>query len=142
MGKFDLFSDFHSNMDFSVICLQEVWSLYKDTPLQGFQPLVYNTRDMNSKPNPNCGGGTAIYVKYGVSFTKIEPKNSFIPNVYESTWIEVTLQKKKLIIGSIYRPNTAPKANLTLALKTHFDILNSFKSNNKYKKHEIHLWGT
>ena len=58
-SKFDQLVNFLSEMPakFSIIGLQEVWSVSRQFPLQGYQPIEFNTRDKNAIPNPNCGGG-------------------------------------------------------------------------------------
>ena len=47
---------------FSVIALQEVWSISKCYDLTGYSQIIYKTRDMNNDPNPNCGGGVGVSV--------------------------------------------------------------------------------
>ena len=42
---------------FSVIALQEIWSVQKNYSLDGYGKFEYITRDKNCPPNPNCGGG-------------------------------------------------------------------------------------
>ena len=59
-GKFEEFKDFLSDVKnrFSIICLQEIWSVSCEYPLEGYQSIVFNTWDaLLSTPNRNCGGG-------------------------------------------------------------------------------------
>ena len=53
--------------------------------------------------------------------------NYFIKGVYESIWLVLTdkgnKKGQKILVGSIYRPDTAPKADIKLALLTHNNIL-------------------
>ena len=84
-GKFEDFSnyllDIHNK--FSIICLQEIWSISRDYPLQGYQTLEYCSRDMNlSTPNRNCGGGVGIYIAEHLNYSVLELPNSFIPGVF------------------------------------------------------------
>jgi hypothetical protein len=52
-------------------------------------------------------GGVGIYLKKGIIFKILPDKSTFIEKLFESIFIEVTtLKGKKLIVGSIYRPNT------------------------------------
>ena len=53
---------------FSVIALQELWSIKKSYDLTGYSELVYRTRDMNTDSNPNCGGGVGFYVSNSFEF--------------------------------------------------------------------------
>ena len=60
-SKYEEFKDFVSNLNnrFSIICLQEIWSVSREYPLEGYQSIEFNTRDaLLSAPNRNCGGGS------------------------------------------------------------------------------------
>ena len=52
-------------------------------------------------------------------FEPSEPNESvFIPNIYASIWVKIrTKTGRDKIIGNIYRPNTAPLANIELAIQ-------------------------
>ena len=68
-------------------------------------------------PNPNCGGGVGLFIKNNLNYTLLEFQNQFISGVYESLWIKIDLGKSgSVIVGNIYRPNTAPLASLQGAL--------------------------
>ena len=59
-GKYEEFRDYLSDIQnrFSVICLQEVWSVSCEYHLEGYQAIECNTRDAHlPNPNHNCGGG-------------------------------------------------------------------------------------
>ena len=82
-----------------IICLQEIWHIHDSNLflLDGYQPLVYTCRK-NSQ-----GGGVGIYFRTGLKFV-LEKKSIFMERVFESLFAEVwTNDKKKLIIGSVYR---------------------------------------
>ena len=58
-GHFESFKDMLYAMlpiNFSVIAMQEVWSIHKVYNLTGYSDMVFKTRDMNKERNPNCGG--------------------------------------------------------------------------------------
>ena len=65
MGHFDNLKDILYTVSphkFSVIALQEIWSVGKSFVLPGYSPLIFNTRDKNSSsPQPNCGGGVGFF---------------------------------------------------------------------------------
>ena len=42
---------------FSVIALQEIWSVAKNYEIPGYGNFEFITRDKNGPLNPNCGGG-------------------------------------------------------------------------------------
>ena len=58
-GKYEELRDFLSGIQnrFSIICLQEVWSVSHEYPLEGYQTIECNTQDaLLPVPNLNCGG--------------------------------------------------------------------------------------
>ena len=84
-GKFEEFRDFIYDFPnkFSIIGIQEVWSVSHEYPINGYQALEYNTHDSHlPNPNCNCGGGVGIYIDEHLTYTKIEFQNSFIPGVF------------------------------------------------------------
>ena len=126
--------------NFSVIALQEVWSVNKLYDLTGYKNLVYKTRDMDTEPNPNCGGGIGFFVQSNFQYEVLEEESVFIPGVYESLWIKIKINKNTFkIIGNVYRPNSAPRANLNLALSTHSSIISKIKSNKAHSKCSIEI---
>ena len=126
---------------FSVISIQEVWSAKKSLPLPGYKPLVSMTRDQNLMANASCGGGAGIYIHQNLESEFLTDISVFLPGVYESVWAKVTPKRKgkSIIVASIYRPNTAPRANIQLAISTHLGILDKIKQNKIYKKCKIIL---
>ena len=75
--------------NFSVIALQEIWSINKMYKLTGYKQFLYKTRDMNTDPNPNCGGGVGFFIQNNLQFEVFEEELVFISGVYESLWIKV-----------------------------------------------------
>ena len=56
----------------------------------------------------------------------------FIPHVFESLFVEVDRQHaKSTIIGIIYRPNSAPMADIDIFTKTLTDIMDIINTENK-----------
>ena len=78
---------------FSIIALQEVWSIYKTFELTGYSNIIFKTRDMNKERNPNCGGGVGFFVNSKLEFEVLEEESIFIEGVYESLWIKVEVTK-------------------------------------------------
>ena len=77
-------------------------------------------------------------LKYDV----LEELSIFEPHVYESMFIKLhTGSKKDVIIGNVYRPNTAPKANLEQALEHHKYILNKINSDKDLKNCDVTILG-
>ena len=144
-SKFDRLSDFviSTKTSFPVIALQEVWSVRKQLSLPGYHPLQSQSRDQSGPINPNCGGGVGLYVAKNLDFEPLPSLNTFIKGVYESVWLLLTDKGnkggQKFIVGSIYRPDTAPRANINLALELHENILNKIKTNKILKKCKIYI---
>ena len=117
---------------FSVVALQEVWSISREYSIPSYHKLEYRTRDMNQPlPNPNCGGVVGLFIDSKFDYEMLNVESSFVPGVYESIWVKVEVSKGKFkIIGNVYRPNSAPLANLPLAISTHNKIIQSLKNKN------------
>ena len=126
---------------FSVIALKEVWSISRDFHIPNYQKLEFCTRDMNAPlPNPNCGGGVGLFVHSKFSYEILNVQSSFIPGVYESIWVKIEVGKNKYkIIGNVYRPNSAPLADLAKAISTHQNIILGLKSNKSHKSCDIQI---
>ena len=137
-GKFDELRVFLSglqNFPFSIIALQEVWSVNREFKLEGYELLEYATRDKTQpKTNPNCGGGVGFFVKEGLNYEIIHFDGEFEKGVYESIWVKLNIDGKMCIVGNIYRPNTAPLASLPKATEIHKNILKSIKSDRQLCK--------
>ena len=126
---------------FSVIALQEVWSISREYSIPSYHKLEYNTRYMDRPtPNPNCGGGVVLFIDQKFSYEILCPESSFIPGVYESIWAKIEVSKGRFkIIGNVYRPNTAPLADLAKATAIHTNIIQSLKINKSHKNCEFQI---
>ena len=72
---------------FSVIALQEIWSISREYSIPSYNKLEYRTRDMDKPlPNPNCGGSVGLFIDKKFSYEILEVESSFTPGVYESIW--------------------------------------------------------
>ena len=140
-GHWDNFLDIINSaqpIKFSVIALQEIWSVQKHYALEGYGKFEYVTRDKNGPPNPNCGGGVGFFIDSDYKDYEILDESVFIPHVYESIWIKIKIKNgQDKIIGNIYRPNTAPRASLEQALQIHEEILEKINANKKHAHCEI-----
>ena len=127
-AKFSELKDFLSQLSISnslpdIICLQELWNIHDTTlfNLKGYSPLECILRK-NSQ-----GGGVGIYFKENINYRILMKQSIFIEKVYESLLAEVWLSDTdKLIVGSIYRPNSKIK-NLTQ--QQQFDQFTEFLNN-------------
>ena len=99
---------------FSIIAVTELWSVppNNDFSLSGYSPLQYKVRKKSNSVNSK-GGGVGIWVNEQFKFEVLEHISIFEPHVFESIFIKVYTSKNNYnIIGNIYRPNTAPRANI------------------------------
>jgi exonuclease III len=109
-AKFSEFEEYiyelsRNNCNFDVICLQELWRLNDPDffDLNNYQKLVFKSRQSNVQ-----GGGVGFFIKNSIKFKLLDDISIFVDKVIESIFIEVEINKKlKIIIGSIYRPNSA-----------------------------------
>ena len=118
----------------TVICIQEIWSGHGDLTLPGFQAPVFYSRHAD-KPNPNCGGGVAIYIANGLNYQEIRINNTIVKGIIESVWVKIETSKtSSRIIGSVYRPNTAPLADPINFISHLSTIVRNIQSNSKKSK--------
>ena len=114
---------------FSVVTLQEVWSAKRELTIPGYKSLASNTRDQDGATNPNCGGGVGLFIRKDLESEILHEQSIFIPGMYESIWAKIKPKKgaKGVIVASVYRPDTPPRANLGLAVSTHLGIIDSIR---------------
>ncbi|KAK2139829.1 hypothetical protein LSH36_1595g00004 [Paralvinella palmiformis] len=72
--------------------------------LPGYYPLEFTTRN----DSPNSKGAIGIYVKDIHKYKVRSDLSIFVSHVFESKFIELTFNKKQIIIGTIYIPNSFP----------------------------------
>ena len=121
---------------FSVLAFQEIWSVQRAYEIPGYSKLEYITRDKDGPPKPNCGGGVGFFIdrKYK-DYEILTEESVFVPHVYESIWVKIKIKNgPDKIIGNIYRPNSAPKADLLRALEIHNGIIESLQNNRIHSK--------
>jgi len=105
-----------------IICLQELWHVNDSNTfgITGYQPLLYQSRTKSQ------GGGVGIFLKDGLTGV-VNFKPVFIEKIFESIFVEIRIPgQKKLLIGSIYKPNSQ-YCNFTLKEQNEifFDNLNN-----------------
>lgn len=125
----ELICDLHGNsFSFDLIGISEAFRCDQDARLSlpGFHDLLTRCRDDGSR------GGVGLFIKDNINFKIREDLSVFIPHVFESVFIEMgSKSEKHKIIGVIYRPNTAPKADMDIFSVTLHDILDTINRENK-----------
>ena len=93
---------------FQVLCFTETWlnnSITDDSiHMSDYKPPFRRDRQDDSH------GGICVYVKENL-FAK--RRNDLEPQDIECVWIEISLNRKKMLIGTFYRPPTSPASTLT-----------------------------
>ena len=122
-----LLCDMHGEkFSFDVIGVTEVYRCDFDTrlTLPGYHDLITRVREDGSR------GGVGLFIKNEINYKIRDDLSVFIPHVFESLFIEIGSKSdhKRSIIGVIYRPNTAPKADIDIFSSTLFDIMDSINN--------------
>lgn len=113
-AHWDEFCDFTSKLEnrgrkLDIIALSEVFTIKSShvPALQGYHGLRYSTR-----PGTAGGrGGVGMFIREEYVYEIRQDLSIFIPNVFESLFVEVRRENKRLIVGVIYRPNSPPLAS-------------------------------
>ena len=124
-----------------MLAFQEIWSVQKTYKLPGYGKFEYITRDKDGPPNPNCGGGVGLFIdsKYK-DYEILTEESVFKPHIYESIWVKIKIKNgRDKIIGNVYRPNTAPLANLQHAIEIHNQIIDKIQNNRLHANCEIQI---
>ena len=125
----DLLCDIHhDNFSFDLIGVSEVFRCDNDSRLilPGYHDLITRCRDNGTR------GGVGLFVKDCFNYKIRDDLSVFIPHVFESLFIELSSRdSKRTIIGVIYRPNTAPKADMEIFSSTLGDLMDII--NNEHK---------
>lgn len=112
LGDFNIV---HNDNFFKIVALTEI---FKYGNLDSFIFEGYNfefaTRENGSR------GGVALLVKNDISYTINKNLSEFIPNIFETLFIDVVVGIKKVTVGVVYRPPNSDfeefKLNLQLLL--------------------------
>ena len=89
--------------------------------IKGFKP-VFDSRPLNSR-----GGGTAIYCNESFNIKHLSNQHFFIPNLLEASVIIAEIPgKSKILLASIYRPNTSQIYGNNQQIEYFLDALGEF----------------
>ncbi|KAK3105198.1 hypothetical protein FSP39_019583 [Pinctada imbricata] len=84
---------------FDILVFTETW-LKPSTPICDYEIPGYNPPHTYIRPN-RIGGGVSVYIKPEIP-SKRRPDLE-VPNI-ECVWLEINMNKKKILLGSFYRP--------------------------------------
>jgi hypothetical protein len=139
-GKFLEFKNFLDSINFSkfkpaVICLQEIWNKpqYESFLLENYHDFQFKIRDKTGI-NSNQGGGVGLWIHNSFSFEPLPSISYFIPHVFESQFFKIKTGKNTFVIfGNLYRPNTAPLADIKRSIQILNEIFMNIKSDPNLK---------
>lgn len=118
---YELLCNIHNEQfSFDIIGISEVFHCANDSriSLPGYHELLTRCRPEGSR------GGVGLFVKEHLNYKIREDLSVFIPHVFESIFIEIRSDhNKNVVVGVIYRPNSAPKADLDIFSTTIFEIM-------------------
>ena len=118
----------NDEVSFDFIGISEAFQCKNDDRLKltGFHDIIYRCRENSNQ------GGVAMFIKDSIKYKIRDDLSVFIPHVFESLFVEVDRQHdKSTIIGTIYRPNSAPMADIDIFTKTLTDIMDIINTENK-----------
>ena len=124
-----LLNDLHSEtFKFDFIGISEAFNCEGDNRLKlpGYHKPKLKGRTSGIK------GGIGLFISEDKNVIPRDDLSVFIPNVFESIFVEINNGKSKnLIVGIIYRPNTFPLADMDIFSNTLFDIMDMINKENK-----------
>jgi len=127
----DLLCDLHSDsFSFDFIGISEVYRCDRDMriSLPGYHNIITRVRDIND----DCRGGVGLFTKDNIDFKVRDDLSVFIPHVFESLFIEIKpLSGKPYVVGVIYRPNTAPRADIDIFTTTLLELMDHVNNEKK-----------
>ena len=132
-SDFQLFLDQFSKekSHFNIIALTELFTIPSgiNYEMEGYHPLI-----AKSRPTQNgIRGGVGMFIDESYLVSQRDDLGVFIPHVIESAFVEIQRSKKEksVIVGTIYRPNSPPLADLTKCIKIIQDIIEKISNEDK-----------
>ena len=140
-ANWDPLNELISNMSterfhFDFIGLTEVFKVHSDFnySIAGYHDLDFNVRDDLDDDH----GGVGLYINANLTYSRRDDLSIFIPHIIETLFLEVKVGKNKsIIVGVIYRPNSAPLANID----TFTESLAVITSNISKEKKDSYIMG-
>ena len=127
----NLLCELHSTkFSFDFIGISEIFHVPNTDKLSlpGYHPLKVKTRNVVN----GYRGGVGLYVNQNINFHERTDLTVFIPHIIESFFIEIENEhSKNEIVGVIYRPNTAPKADIDIFMENVNTLMNLINSEQK-----------
>ena len=96
--------------------------------ITGYHCLQFQTRS----DTDDGRGGVGLFINSNFTYVKRDDLSVFIPHVIESVFFEIQINERKtIILGVVYRPNTQPRADIDIFMQTIIEIQSKIKEENK-----------
>ncbi len=130
----DIMNGDSSNGSFDVIGITELYSMERnECNLNSYHPIEFKTRNDTT----GSRGGVGMYIKKEYQFHTRNDLSIFIPHILESIFVEIIRNNRSILVGTIYRPNTPPKADLDIFIHSMLELGSLLKRENM----EVFLMG-
>jgi len=115
--------------EFSVIGISELFGMsHNECHLEGYHPLEFAVRNNSNMSK----GGVGIFVKNSLKYKHRPDLSIFIEHVFESIFVEIELGNKSVIVGTVYRPNSYPRADIDVFNHNMYELMETINSENKH----------
>ena len=96
--------------------------------IRGYHCLQFKTRS----DTDDGRGGVGLFINSKFTYMKRDDLSVFIPHVIESVFFEIQINERKtIIVGVVYRPNTQPRADIDIFMQKIIEIQSIIKEENK-----------
>ena len=117
---------------FDVIGLTEIFKFLTvhciSFNIRGYHCLQFQTRS----DTDDGRGGIGLFINSKFTYVKRDDLSVFIPHVIESVFFEMQINERKtIIVGVVYRPNTQPRADIDIFMQKIIEIQSIIKEENK-----------
>ena len=115
---------------FDIIGLTEV---FKIPDCMSFNITGYHCLQFQTRSDTDDGrGGVGLFINSKFTYVKRDDLSVFIPHVIESVFFEIQINERKtIIVGVGYRPNTQPCADIDIFMQKIIEIQSIIKEENK-----------
>ena len=115
---------------FDIIGLTEV---FKIPDSMSFNITGYHCLQFQTRSDTDDGrGGVGLFINSNFTYVKRDDLSVFIPHVIESVFFEIQINERKtIIVGVVYRPNTQPRADIDIFMQKINEIQSKIKEENK-----------
>ena len=96
--------------------------------ITGYYCLQFQTRYATDDGRDGVG----LFINSNFTYVKRDDLSVFIPHVNESVFFEIQINERKtIIVGVVYRPNTQPRADIDICMQKIIEIQSKIKEENK-----------